>query len=147
MNEWIPIKRRPLSEEEKAAFKQEEGDIITSHMPEEDEEVLISVGDAVYVDTFCHEGQDGWFFEYSDINEVAAWMPLPKPYNKHTNPRLPLLAMAASIIEVFGDVYLELSKRARNNPGCQIAIDECVEMIENALKEAENAWKEEKACN
>lgn len=146
MSEWIPIISKPMDEEEKALFEQEEGNIITSRLPEEGEEVLVSVGDAVYVDTFCHDERDGAYFEFTDINEVSAWMPFPKPYN-NTNPRIRLLAMAAQVCETFGDVYLKLKRRSEKEPGCQIAIDECVEMIENALKEAESAWKEEKACN
>jgi hypothetical protein len=141
MSEWIPIKIRPINEEEKTFYMIEEGDIITGRLPENGEEVLITAGDAVYADTYYNNEEDGAYFELSDINEVDAWMPLPKPYNKNTNPHIRLLAMAAQVCETFGDVYLKLKRRSEKEPGCQIAIDECVEMIENALKEAENAWR------
>ena len=66
----------------------EEGMIIGS-LPEEGEEVLVTVYGRVEIDSFgcdfiCEdygeEGQCAWFCENNDIEDVKAWMPKPAPY-------------------------------------------------------------------
>ena len=74
--EWIPITYRDADEDE-----QEDGVIymLTCPLPEEGEEVLVSIGKYMRLDTMCYG--DGWYFDnYGDIKDVDAWMPLPKPY-------------------------------------------------------------------
>ena len=74
--EWIPITYRDADEDE-----QEDGVIymLTCPLPEEGEEVLVSSGKYISLDTMCYG--DGWYFDnYGDIKDVDAWMPLPKPY-------------------------------------------------------------------
>lgn len=74
--EWIPITYRDADDEEK-----EDGFtyMFTCPLPEENEEVLISSGKYISLDTMCYD--DGWYFDnYGDIRDVDAWMPLPKPY-------------------------------------------------------------------
>lgn len=66
----------------------EEGMIIGS-LPEEGEEVLVTVYGQVEIDSFgCDVEYDEsvgkckyeWFCENNDIEDVKAWMPKPKPY-------------------------------------------------------------------
>lgn len=74
--EWIPITYRDADEDE-----QEDGAIymLTCPLPEEGEEVLVSSGKYIRIDTMCYD--KGWYFDsYGDIRDVDAWIPLPKPY-------------------------------------------------------------------
>ena len=66
----------------------EEGMIIGS-LPEEGEEVLVTVYGQVEIDSFgCDveydesvgECRNEWFCENNDIEDVKAWMPKPAPY-------------------------------------------------------------------
>lgn len=85
---WIPIKTRELTEEEKKHFEEQlemgVNEIICSPLPEDGQEVLITMYDRVYLDTFC----DDWYgssFENADIEDVKAWKPLPEPYREDGN--------------------------------------------------------------
>lgn len=68
----------------------EDGMIIGS-LPEEGEEVLVTVYGQVEIDSFgCDveydesigECRHEWFCENNDIEDVKAWMPKPKPYEE-----------------------------------------------------------------
>ena len=79
---WIPMTTRPMTEEERKHYiewSDVEGAIIFDcELPEDGQEVLISSGGYVCVDTFCND--DGCYFEGVDIDDVDAWMPKPKPF-------------------------------------------------------------------
>ena len=79
---WIPMTTRPMTEEEREHYREwfdvDEGMIFDCELPEDGQEVLVSYGGYVCVDTFCRD--DGCYFEGVDIDGVEAWMPLPKPY-------------------------------------------------------------------
>lgn len=83
---WIPIKTRPLTEEEKEEYADlgySEDSINFMYdcpLPEDGEEVLITTRyGKVTTDTFYRD--DGCYFEtYCDDDDVKAWMPLPEPY-------------------------------------------------------------------
>ena len=79
---WIPMTTRPMTEEEREHYREwfdvDEGMIFDCELPEDGQEVLVSYGGYVCVDTFCKD--DGCYFEGVDIDDVEAWMPLPKPY-------------------------------------------------------------------
>lgn len=79
--EWIPIVRREPTEEEKKDYFEQNGEelcyMIDSPMPENGQEVLVSGGGIVAEDVF---DEDLWNFENWDIEDVEAWMPLPKAY-------------------------------------------------------------------
>lgn len=84
--EWIPITTRPMTEEEKEAYRGEydpnDMTMYDCQMPEDGQEVLVTTryGD-VATDTFYHD--DGWYFEnFCDDGDVLAWQPLPEPYKK-----------------------------------------------------------------
>jgi len=78
---WIPLKTRPMTEEEMTFYSEwaEYGaEIFDCHLPEDGQEVLVSYGGYVCIDTFCKD--DGCYFEGVEIDDVEAWMPLPEPY-------------------------------------------------------------------
>ena len=78
---WIPLKTRPMTEEEKACHREwaEYGmEMFDCPLPDDGQEVLISYHGDVCVDTFVKD--DGCYFEGVDIDEVEAWMPKPEPY-------------------------------------------------------------------
>lgn len=80
---WIPLKTRPMTEEEIIFYSEwtEYGiEIFDCPLPEDGQEVLVSCGNYVCVDTFCKDdGGYECYFEGVDIEDVDAWMPLPKP--------------------------------------------------------------------
>ena len=88
--EWIPITYRPMTEEEKKDYSDRTGydiedldTMLNCPLPEDGETVLITdrLGN-VEVDTFIYDC-DGCYFECNcDMEDVKAWMPLPKPYEK-----------------------------------------------------------------
>ena len=68
---WIPLIKK-WSDNEGAM-------IFNCPLPEDGQEVLVSHGGYVYIDTFCED--DGWCdFEGVNIDNVEAWMPLTEPY-------------------------------------------------------------------
>lgn len=80
--QWIPIKTRPLTDEEKELYN--DGDDYTAYMfdcplPESGDEVLITTSSG-YVEctTFFNDDNYGAYFECYE--NVKAWMPLPAPY-------------------------------------------------------------------
>lgn len=78
---WIPIKTRPMTEEEKEEIGHEYAYMYDCSLPDDGQDVLITdcCGN-VEVDTFCRD-YEGCYFEYNcDDDEVIAWMPLPQPY-------------------------------------------------------------------
>ena len=80
---WIPIITREPTEEEKKDYFEQNGEelcyMIDSPMPYNGQEVLVSGGGDVSEDVF---DEDFWNFENWDIENVEAWMPKPKPYEK-----------------------------------------------------------------
>lgn len=85
LEKWIPIKTRPLTEEEKEEWytKFEEYDFVYDcEIPEHNQEVLITTKDGFVVNTiFCTDM--GCYFEgYEEEDDVLAWMPLPEPYKE-----------------------------------------------------------------
>lgn len=87
--EWIPIKTRPLTDEEREYYSESFGDDITCMfecpLPDDGDEILISRNNGNWVDlvVFCNddygvgdENGNDWLYE------VDAWMPLPKGYVK-----------------------------------------------------------------
>ena len=83
---WIPLKTRPMTEEETEHYFEytdmridDTYIILDCPLPDDGQEVLVSCGDMVCVDTFVKDN-DGCYFEGLDIDDVEAWMPLPEPY-------------------------------------------------------------------
>ena len=80
---WIPMVRREPTDEEKAEYLVQNGEelcyMLENEMPLNGQEVLVSVGKFVSEDVF---DEDFYNFENNDIEDVDAWMPLPKPYGE-----------------------------------------------------------------
>lgn len=80
---WIPIITREPTEEEKKDYFEQNGEelcyMIDSPMPNNGQQVLVSGGGDVSEDVF---DEDFWNFENWDIENVEAWMPMPKGYEK-----------------------------------------------------------------
>jgi len=86
---WIPLTIRPMTDEEREYYREwsdvEGAMIFNCPLPEDGQEVLVSYGGYVCVDTFCKD--DGCYFEGVDIDDVDAWMPLPEPYKAESEPQ------------------------------------------------------------
>lgn len=68
-NDWIP-------------FTFDENGELDCKIPEEDEEVLISDGEEVWLDVFRYD-EEGYYFEWKgSLLDGVAWQPKPKPYRK-----------------------------------------------------------------
>lgn len=82
---WIPIKTRPLTEEEKEELGHEYAFMYDCPLPDDGQDVLVTdyLGN-VEVDTFCRD-YEGFYFETNcDDGEVIAWMPLSQPYKEES---------------------------------------------------------------
>lgn len=94
-NQWIPIKYRPLTPEERIEFAEYYGieycDTVSEkafdcHMPEDGQEILISGSCGVSIDIADNDIDCG-FIVYGlegngDWEGIDAWMPLPEPYKE-----------------------------------------------------------------
>lgn len=81
-SEWIPIKTRPLTEEEKKEMDTESDYMYNCLLPDDGEEVEVTtyLGD-VTLDVFCRDSSGGCYFEhYCDDGDVLAWRHKPEPY-------------------------------------------------------------------
>ena len=77
MSRWIPIKYEEVEHPDGAKIK-----IISSPIPDVGEDVLITDSRSfVRMEGFCGD-KNGYWFEFSDMDEVRAWMPLPEPYTE-----------------------------------------------------------------
>ena len=78
---WIPMIRRESTDEEKDDYFAQHGEkccyMLQNEMPLDGQEVLVSCGGIVSIDTF---DKDYYDFESMSIEDVDAWMPLPKSY-------------------------------------------------------------------
>lgn len=82
--DWIPIKTRPMTEEEKEEIGHEYAFMYDCPLPDDGQEVLITdcYGN-VEIDTFCRDHEGFYFEDNCDDGEVIAWMPLPEPYQSN----------------------------------------------------------------
>lgn len=94
--EWIPIKYRPLTEEERIAFADHYGveycdtleeKAFACPMPEDGQGILISTSWGVVEDVVDNDIDGEGFICYGleingDWDGVDAWMPKPEPYKK-----------------------------------------------------------------
>lgn len=90
MSEWIPIKTRPMDEDERKEWSERLGHnledyeaVIYTSLPDEGQDVLICLqnGD-IRVDSLEEDNYGCYFYAYGDVDGVVAWMPLPKPYKE-----------------------------------------------------------------
>lgn len=92
---WIPIKTRPLTDEERKSLSQYYGSnyedtadewAFDCPMPQDGQEILISTSYGVSTDYCVFDCTDEGMGLYSleelgDWDNVKAWMPMPEPYN------------------------------------------------------------------
>ena len=78
---WIPVKTRPLTEEEKELYP-DYTFIYDCRMPEDGEEVLVTTKYGVCTDIYSRDDEGCYFECYCDDGEVLAWMRFPKPYKE-----------------------------------------------------------------
>ena len=89
MREWIPLKTRPMDEDERKELadklgyepKDYEAVIYTSPFPDVGQEVLICLksGD-IRIDSFEDDADGCYHYWFAGMENVAAWMPLPEPW-------------------------------------------------------------------
>jgi len=78
--EWNKLIFRELTPEEKEEYANFDWSYMVENLPDYGEEVLVTNGKNVWVDSFDEDdyvylsGTDG------EIDSVTAWMPLPNPY-------------------------------------------------------------------
>ena len=86
---WIPITKRPMTEDEKQWYEScyDEAEILNCPLPEDGEDVLITVNGMTWIDTFFRDETDGGYFESYDMDEVKAWQRLPEPYKAEKSDR------------------------------------------------------------
>ena len=87
---WIPVKSRPMDEEERKEWSEKvgyelEGDdavIYTSQLPDDGQECIVCTKwGNVFIDTFQNDPDYGCCFEeHGDMDGITAWMPLPKAW-------------------------------------------------------------------
>lgn len=93
--EWIPVKTRPMDEEERKEWSEKvgyelEGDdavIYTSQLPDDGQECIVCTKwGNVFIDTFQNDPDYGCAFEdHGDMDGITAWMPLPRPWKGRTD--------------------------------------------------------------
>lgn len=90
--EWIPIKYRPMTDEEFEEYRNGFGNpdevpdgirVFDCPMPSDGQEVLVTLKNGeVVIDTFYNDGCCLYFEIWCDDGDVIAWQPLPEPYKK-----------------------------------------------------------------
>ena len=76
---WIPFTRRPMTEEEQKDYPNCTF-MFDCVLPDDGDEILVSNGRFVWMDTFCQDIDGCYLDGGDDIDEDMAWMPLPTPY-------------------------------------------------------------------
>ena len=83
---WIPIKTRPMTEEEKEYYSEYlfegNGLIYECPLPEDGQEVLVTSKYGSVDKTTFYTDCGNYFENYEDYDEVIAWQPLPEPYKE-----------------------------------------------------------------
>lgn len=82
VSEWNKLTFRPLTEEEKEDYSNQEWTYIIDGLPDLGEEVLVTDGKRVWIDSF--DIDDFVYLSGTDneVDRVKAWMPLPEPYKR-----------------------------------------------------------------
>lgn len=92
--EWIPVKDRPMTTEERIKFAEHYGieycdtadeKVLDCPMPEDGQEILVSSRWGVHTDVADNDVDGEGFISYGleengDWEGINAWMPLPEPY-------------------------------------------------------------------
>ena len=85
-NGWIPVKTRPMTEEEKEYYSEylfeDNGFIYECPLPDDGQEVLITSKYGSVDKTTFYTDCGNYFENYEDYDEVIAWKQLPQPYKE-----------------------------------------------------------------
>lgn len=86
---WIPVKWHEITEEERdrEGYPEEYVTFLDNPMPNDDEEILVTVKNRrgqVWVEKDTCVIDDGCYLDsgYDWVEDIVAWMPLPKPYKE-----------------------------------------------------------------
>jgi hypothetical protein len=80
--QWHKLIFRPLTDDEKEEYANQEWTYMIDGLPEFGEEVLVTDGVNVWADIFDIDDFVYLSETYEDIDRVMAWMELPKPYKE-----------------------------------------------------------------
>lgn len=89
--QWIPVKPRPMDEEERKEWSEKIGydladdeAVIYSNLPDDGQECIVCTKwGNVFIDTFLNDSDYGCAFEeHGDMDGITAWMPVPKPWKE-----------------------------------------------------------------
>ena len=85
-NGWIPIKTRPMTEEEKEYYSEYlfegNGLIYECPLPDDGQEVLVTSKYGSVDKTTFYTDCGNYFENYEDYDEVIAWKPLPETFKE-----------------------------------------------------------------
>ena len=79
--EWNELVFRNLTPEEEKEYANFDWSYMVENLPEYGEEVLVTDGKNVWIDSFDEDDCVYLSSTDSEIDGVSAWMPLPNPYN------------------------------------------------------------------
>lgn len=74
---WNRFKLRKLTDEEKELFPDDVEEVWGTPIPDDEEDVLVSDGERIWIDNWYHDGEGACLIEASET-EGLYWMPLPK---------------------------------------------------------------------
>ena len=80
--QWHKLTFRPLTDKEKEEYANQEWTYMSDGLPEFGEEVLVTSGKCVWVDSFDVDDCVYLSGTGNDIDGVIAWMELPEPYKE-----------------------------------------------------------------
>lgn len=80
VGEWIHFTKRPCDEEEKEMYGWDE--MLDCPLPEHEQEILVTDGEYVWIDTFMYDDTEGGCYLDSGNEMIGlAWMLKPEPYS------------------------------------------------------------------
>ena len=109
---WVPMTTRPMTEEEKEKYREQleyvdDAVIFNCPLPDDGQEVFITVYGETELDTFYNDAIDGCYFENRDIENVTAWMPKPKPYEPQESDEI-----SERNMKMWQDIFEEEKRRS-----------------------------------
>ena len=88
---WTPVKYHEITDEERWEndFPKEWAVLLDNPMPEDGEEILISTKSGFVKEDVNYEDDLGNYLDsgYDWVDDVTAWMPMPKPYEEEANDK------------------------------------------------------------
>lgn len=132
MSKWIPIKYEETEHLDGAKIK-----VMRSPMPEDGEDVLITDNDGnVQIEEFCG-GRSGYWFEFSDIEDVKAWMPLPEPYTGDEPDRTERSRILRAVGRYIQTQHEEHGLSALGVNGTVYAVEDILKELDAIIREEE----------